>query len=52
MYAKATAKIIKIAPNPTVTRIKNASNPRAFVFPNNCSAPPDNEFAAFVFDGS
>ena len=36
MYAKATAKIIKIAPNPTVTRIKNASNPRANVFPNNC----------------
>ena len=39
MYAKAT-----------VTRIKNASKPRAFCLPNNCSAPPV-KFAAFVFEG-
>ncbi len=51
MYAKANANNIKIVPKTTVTRIKNASKPRAFCFPNNCSAPPVKELAAFVLEG-
>ena len=48
---KAVAKIINNAPKIIVTRTKNASNPLAFCLPNNCSAPPVNELAAFVLDG-
>lgn len=50
MYANANANNMKIVPKTTVTRIKNASKPRAFCLPNNCSAPPV-KFAAFVFEG-
>ena len=50
MYANANANNMKIVPKTTVTRIKNASKPRAFCLPNNCSAQPV-KFAAFVFEG-
>src|SRR5699024_1430681 len=40
-YALAKANTKKITAVTTVPRCKNKSIPRAFLFPNNCSAPPE-----------